>query len=113
MLQRRGDAVVGRRSRSACLAARRSALEARKGWQPTEHVDLHTTSRRRPAKPTSRCSNSTLLLGLWELMDLVGCHVDLNSVAGAIELAIGYDNHVATETEKATDFDSDRGDFPT
>ena len=51
-----------------------------------------------------------LLLRLWQFVDLVRCHVDLNSVADAVELIIGDANHVGAETEKATDFDSD-GDF--
>jgi hypothetical protein len=48
-------------------------------------------------------SNLALLLGLWQFMDLVRCHVDLHSVADAIELPIGNDNHVSAETKKATD----------
>jgi hypothetical protein len=34
-------------------------------------------------------------------------HVDLHSVADAIELPIGKDNHVAAHTEEATVFDGD------
>src|SRR6516225_6970538 len=56
--------------------------------------------------------NLTLLLGLRQIMDLVRCHVDLHGVADAVELPVGNDDHVAAETEEATDFDSDRGDFP-
>src|SRR5262245_60068956 len=57
-------------------------------------------------------SNLTLFLGLWQLMDLIRCHVDLHVVADAVELPIGNNDHVTAKTEKATNLDSDRGDFP-
>src|SRR5262245_20794938 len=42
-----------------------------------------------------------LFLDLRQLVDFVGCHVDLNGVAGAAKFPIGNLDEVAAETEKA------------
>src|SRR5262249_5856311 len=62
----------------------------------------------RPGRP-SLCTELASRPSLWQFIDLIRCHVHLNSVAEAVELPIGDGNHVAAETEKATNLDSDGG----
>src|SRR5262245_14351825 len=117
-LPRRASPSGTRRADRFCHAAPLWALATRYGCpltvgRPSQWPYARQRHRRRPAKPAvALLGNLTLLLGLWQLMDLVSCHVDLHSVADAIEFPIGNNNHVAAETEKATDLDPDRGDFP-
>jgi hypothetical protein len=57
----------------------------------------------------SLCNELALLLGFWQFIDFVRCHVDQNGVADAVKLPAGDGDHVATETEKAAYLYSDGG----
>ena len=85
------------------------------GEAEDEHVDVTScgTLKEKTAGEAGRrvASNLALFLGLWQFFDLVRCHVDLKSVADAVEPPIGDNNHVAAETEKATNSDANRGDL--
>src|SRR5215467_5580162 len=82
-------------------------------WPPEPVVLRAAEAQKTAGEPAvALLCNLTLLLGLWQLMDLVSCHIDLHSVADAIEFPIGNNDHVAAETEKATDLEPDRRDFP-
>ena len=85
---------------------------ARSFQSPKQHElfggrPLHVTQERERPSP---CIADTCPLLLWQFIEFVGCHIHLNGIADVVELIIGDRDHVAIQTENATDFDRD-GDF--
>ena len=71
------------------------------------YLDLSFFEERERPSP---CIADTCALLLWQFIEFVGCHIHLNGIADVVELIIGDRDHVAIQTENATDFDRD-GDF--
>jgi hypothetical protein len=76
----------------------------------SEAARFRLARKRRPRERPSPCIADTSALLPWQFIEFVRCHIHLNGIADVVEFIIGDRDHVAIQTENATDFDRD-GDF--